>query len=87
MPILPSVEISLTDTIPEIIDTNINGSTIIFNKIKNKEATVESMSLIMNVSMNVLGSKKILMKRPKTIPNSIELKIFFVKDIKLFNAF
>tara|TARA_Y100000994_G_C15316020_1_gene285908 strand:+ start:101 stop:379 length:279 start_codon:yes stop_codon:yes gene_type:complete len=80
-PSLPRVPTSFIDTMPDIIETNIRGRTIIFNKIRNNDEIVTSIVLITNDSINRLGKKNRFRIVPKTMPASIEIKTFLVKSI------
>ena len=81
IPSLPRVPTSLIETMPDMIETNIRGSTIIFSRIKNKDEIVASRALMIKDSIKMLGKKKMFNTKPKTIPDSIESKTFFVKLI------
>ena len=57
MPILPKVDTSFIEIIPDTIDTNIKGRTIILSKIKKSDDMVENIFPIKNDSINVYEIK------------------------------
>ena len=57
IPILPKVDTSFIEIIPDTIDTNIKGRTIILSKIRKSDDMVENIFPIKNDSINVYEIK------------------------------